>query len=74
MEIHFPAELEAKLAHSAAQQGRKLEELVQDAVAQCFEEEARFVQAVARGEEALQRGEYLSHEQVGQRMQRFLAC
>jgi hypothetical protein len=45
MEIHFPAELEAKLAHSAAQQGRKLEELVQDAVAQCFEEEARFVQA-----------------------------
>jgi predicted transcriptional regulator len=37
-----------------------------------FEEEARFVEAVKRGEEALQRGEYLTHEQVGQRLQRFL--
>jgi predicted transcriptional regulator len=72
MEIHFPPELEAKLAHSAARQGRKLEELVQDAVAHYFEDEARFVQAVARGEQALQRGEYLTHEQVGQRMRRFL--
>jgi predicted transcriptional regulator len=27
---------------------------------------------VKRGEEALQRGEYLTHEQVGQRLQRFL--
>jgi uncharacterized protein (DUF433 family) len=30
------------------------------------------LEAVKRGEEALQRGEYLSHEQVGQRLQRFL--
>jgi hypothetical protein len=36
------------------------------------EDEARFVEAVKRGEEALQRGESLSHEQVGQRLQRFL--
>jgi hypothetical protein len=27
---------------------------------------------VTRGEDALQRGEYLTHEQVGQRLQRFL--
>jgi predicted transcriptional regulator len=72
MEVHFPPDLEAKLAHSAAQQGRRLDELVQDAVARYFEEEARFVQAVSRGEEGLQRGEYASHEQVGQRLQRFL--
>jgi predicted transcriptional regulator len=37
-----------------------------------FEEEARFIEAVKRGEDALQRGEYLTHEQVGQRLQRFL--
>ena len=36
------------------------------------EDEARFAEAVKRGEEALQRGEYLTHEQVGQRLQRFL--
>lgn len=72
MEVHFPPELEAKLTHSAAWQGRDPEELVQDVVSRYFEEETRFVEAVKRGEEALQRGEYLTHEQVGQRLQRFL--
>jgi predicted transcriptional regulator len=60
------------LTHSAAQQGRQADELVQDVLTRYFEEEARFVEAVKRGEHALQRGEYLSHEQVGQRLQRFL--
>ena len=32
----------------------------------------QYVQAVKRGEEALQRGEYLTHEQVGQGLRRFL--
>ena len=39
---------------------------------QGFEEEARFVEAVKRGEEALRRGESLTHEEVGQRLRRFL--
>lgn len=72
MEVHFTPELEAKLANSAAQQGRKPDELAQEIVSRYFEEEARFVEAVRRGEDALQRGEYLTHEQVGQRLERFL--
>ena len=72
MEVHFPPELEAKLTHSAAQQGRNPDELVRDVVSRYFEEETRFVEAVKRGEEALRRGEYLTHEQVGQHLQRFL--
>jgi hypothetical protein len=72
MEVHFPPELEAKLAHSAAEQGRKPDELVQDVVTRYFEEEARFVEAVICAEHALSRGEYLTHEQVGQRLHRFL--
>lgn len=72
MEVHFPPELEAKLAQSAAEQGRKPNELLQDVVARYFEEEARFVEAVARGEDALKRGEYLTHHQVGQRLERYL--
>ena len=72
MEVHFPPELEARLAQSAAEQGRNPDELVQDVVIRYFEEEARFVDAVTRGEEALKRGEYLSHEQVGKRLHRFL--
>jgi len=72
MEVHFPPEFEAKLVHSAAQQGRNPDELLQDVVTRYFEEEARFVEGVKRGEEALQRGEYLTHEQVGRRLERFL--
>ena len=72
MEVHFTPELEAKLTHSAAQQGRNPDDLVQDVLARYLEEDTRFVEAVKRGEEALLRGEYLTHEQVGQRLQRFL--
>ena len=72
MEVHVTGELEAKLAHSAAQQGRDPDDLVQDVLTNYFEEEARFVEAVKRGEDAFERGEYLTHEQVGQRLQRFL--
>jgi predicted transcriptional regulator len=72
MEVHFPPELEAKLTHSAAQQGRNPGEFLQDVVARYFEEEARFTEAVRLGEDDLQRGEYHTHEQAGQRLQRFL--
>jgi predicted transcriptional regulator len=72
MEVHVTGELEAKLADSAARRGRNPDELVQDVLASYFEEEARFVEAVRRGDDALQRGEYLTHEQVGQRLRRFL--
>jgi predicted transcriptional regulator len=72
MEVHVTGELEAKLTHSAARQGRNPDDLVQDVLTSYFEEEARFIEAVKIGEDALQRGEYLTHEQIGQRLQRFL--
>ena len=72
MQVHFSPELEAKLAQSAAQQGRSPDELVQEVVARHFDQESRFIEAVTCGEEALQRGEHLTHEQVGERLQRFL--
>ncbi len=72
MEVLFTPELEAKLARSATQQGRNPGELVQQVVARYFDEESRFIDAVNRGENALLRGESLTHEQVGQRLERFL--
>ena len=72
MDVHVTGELEAKLTHSAARQGRNPDELVQDVLTRYFDEEIRFVEAVKRGEDALQRGEHLTHEQAGQRLQRFL--
>ena len=72
MEVHLTPELEAKLAQFAADQGRSPDDPVQEVLARHFEEESRFIEAVKRGEDALQRGEYLTHEQVGQRLERFL--
>ena len=72
MEIHFSPELEAKLADVAAVQGRTPDEFVQEVVGQHFEETARYAEAIRRGEEALDRGEYLRHEDVEKRLSRFL--
>jgi predicted transcriptional regulator len=72
MQLILTGELEAKLTLSAASQGRNPDELAQEVLTRYFEEEARFVEAVKRGEDALRCGEYLSHEQVGQRLERFL--
>jgi predicted transcriptional regulator len=72
MEVHFAPDVHAKLTRRAAQQGRAFDETVQDVVARYFEEEDRFIEAVNRGEAALERGEFLAHEQVGDRLRRFL--
>jgi len=72
MEVHLPPEVEARLVHSAAQQGRAPDDLAQEIIARYFEEEIRFVEEVKRGEDALQRGEYLTHEQLGERLRRVL--
>jgi predicted transcriptional regulator len=72
MEAHFNSNLEARLTQRATQQGRQPDEFAQDVVARYLEEEDRFVEAVKRGEDALECGEYLTHEQVGERLRRFL--
>jgi len=72
LEIHFTPDLEARISQRAARQGRNFDETVQDVVARYFEEEDRFAEAVKRGEAALERGEFLTHEQVGDRLRRFL--
>lgn len=73
MNIHITQpDLEAKLTQTAAQHGRHPDEFVRDVLAQYFDEEARFVAAVKRGGASLRRGEYLTHEEVGERFKRLL--
>ena len=72
MELHVTPELGAKLAHSAARQGRNPDELVHEVLSRYFEQENSVVETVKRGEAALDRGEYLTREQVTQNLQRFL--
>jgi predicted transcriptional regulator len=70
MEVHLTAEQQQLLAELAAQRGRDADALAQEAISRYLAEEARFVEAVKLGESALQRGEYLTHEQVGERLNR----
>ena len=72
MEVYFNPDLQARIAQQANRQGRNPDEVVQDVVARYFEEEDRFIEAVKRGEAALERGEFLTQEQVGERLRRFL--
>jgi hypothetical protein len=71
MKVHVTPELEARLTHSALQQGRNRDELVQEART-LFRRRG----ALRRGRKARRRmvrtGEYLTHEQVGRHLERFL--
>jgi predicted transcriptional regulator len=72
MEVQFTPDVQARLAQRATQEGMNPDEVVRDVVARYFQEEDRFVEAVKRGEAALERREFLTHEQVGDRLRRFL--
>ena len=72
MEVHLSPKQQHQLAELATHKGRDADALAQEAISRYLEEEARFIQAVKRGEEALERGEYLTHEQVGKRVERLL--
>jgi predicted transcriptional regulator len=72
MEVQFTPEIEARLIERAARRCLSPDEAVRDVVTRYFQEEDRFVAAVQRGQAALDSGESLTHEQVGDRLRRFL--
>ena len=70
MEVHFAPETENKLRRLARDTGRNAEQIVQEAVERFVREDAEFLEAVQKGFDSLDRGNFLSHEQVGARIQR----
>jgi len=72
MEVNLNPDQLAKLAQLANERGRAADALAQEAITRYLEEEARFVEAVKLGEAQLERGEYLTHEEVGARVERLL--
>ena len=72
MDVEFSPNVQARLAQRATQEGVNPDEVVGGVVERYFKEEDRFVEAVKRGEAALERGESLTHGQVGDPLRRFL--
>lgn len=64
MEVHLSPEKEARLQEIAAWSGLATERLVQEAVNRFLEEDAEFRAAVREGLASLDRGEYLTEEEM----------
>ena len=72
MEISLTPEMEERLTRLASQVGKEKEEVVRNLVASYLEHDAWFRQEVTKGLASLDRGETISHEEVGRRMERRL--
>ena len=70
MEVSLTPEQEAELKKVASSKGRDANQLAQDVLRLYMENEARFIEAVRRGLESLDRGEFVTHEDVGARIER----
>jgi len=67
MEVHFTPELQAKLDRVAADIASGADEYVQQLVEHYMDHDVWFRQKVTGGLKQLDRGEFLTHEQVGAR-------
>ena len=73
MEVHLNPDMQAKLTRLAAEQGRNAETLVQEAIARFVDYDEWFVREVEKGLASADRGELLSHEEVGVRLEKLIA-
>jgi predicted transcriptional regulator len=72
MIINLPPEQEAQLAALAARDGRKVDELAQEAITRLLDDDARFAEAVKRGIAAADRGDFVASEEVWASVERIL--
>ncbi len=68
MEVKLPPELQAKVDRAAAENNSVAEEYVKQLVEHYLDHDAWFRQKVKKGLDQLDRGEFLSHEEVGARI------
>jgi predicted transcriptional regulator len=70
MEVHFSVELQDKLNRIAAENSSRSEEYVEQLVEHYLDHDAWFRQKVKTGLGQLDRGEFLTHEEVGARIEK----
>lgn len=72
MEARLNAELQAKVERAAAENQSEPAEYVEKLVESYVEHDAWFRQRVKQGLEQLDRGEFLTHEEMGARIEKML--
>jgi predicted transcriptional regulator len=64
MEVHFSPDVETRLQQVAAANGKDAEQLVKETVNRMLENQARFIAGVQRGIEQADRGEFVEHKEM----------
>lgn len=72
MEISLAPELEARLARIASEAGKATNQIVQELVANYVDHDEWFKREVQKGLDSLDSGKFVSHEDVGRRIERIL--
>jgi predicted transcriptional regulator len=72
MEIHLTPEKEAQLRELAARTGQDTAQMVQEALDRLLDHDLWFREEVRKGQAAAARGDLISHEEVGRRIEQFL--
>lgn len=72
MEVHLTPEKQAQLEQLAAWSGRNTEQLIHEAVERFLKEDSEFRAAVRAGLASLDRGEYLTEEEMDAFMEEML--
>jgi predicted transcriptional regulator len=73
MEVHLEPDVQAKLARIAAERGRDAETVVKEAIERFVDYDEWFLREVDKGLVQIDRGETLTHEETGARIERLLA-
>jgi len=73
MEINLSPNVEAKLARIAAERGRDAEVLAREAIERLVDYDEWFIKEAEKGLAQIDRGEVLTHEEVGARVERLLS-
>jgi predicted transcriptional regulator len=68
MEVHLEPDVKAKLTRLAAERGRDPEMLTREAIESFVSYDEWFIREVEKGLAQIDRGETLSHEEVGARL------
>jgi len=72
MEVPLSPDVQAKLARLAAERGRDPEALAREAIERFVDYDEWFVKEVEKGLAQIARGEVLTHEEVGARLEKSL--
>jgi predicted transcriptional regulator len=74
MEVSLPADLQAKLTRIARERGTDPQALAREAIERLVDYDDWFVREVEKSLSQVERGETVSHEEVGRRLEKHLAA